>query len=367
MRAKRALRPSVAAIAVISFLTGFPSGPIQIARAAKCRVQYHIGVRYSAAWSGPNRPEAGVWVIAETTDLLTKFAKIVVTDDQGRYLLPSCRRRIIWSGSAAASHRLRKVAASPGNILNLAAVPAPSAAAAAEYYPAIYWWSMLRIPDKSLFPGTGPQGNGMPTGLRSQSRWLAGIKTFGCYSCHQLGNKATRTIPSELGRFDSSFEAWVRRVQSGMASEIMARNLGELDTQRALKLFADWTDGIAAGELPFAKPDRPQGIERNVVVSLWDWSSPKAYLHDEIATDKRNPTVNANGPLYGSPEDSTDLMPILDPTRHAASEVKAQVRDPKTRTRCSSPPPTCRCSRLRCIRRRAAVEQPDLDPQSDAR
>src|SRR5262245_18739703 len=32
-------------------------------------------------------PEAGVWVIVETTDLPTKFAKIVVTDDQGRYLI----------------------------------------------------------------------------------------------------------------------------------------------------------------------------------------------------------------------------------------------------------------------------------------
>ena len=40
---------------------------------------------------------------------------------------------------------------------------------------------------------------------------------------------------------------------------------------------------------------------------LWDWATPKAYLHDEIATDKRNPTVNANGLIYGSPEDSTDL------------------------------------------------------------
>ena len=38
--------------------------------------------------SGPNGPEAGVWVIAETTDLPTKLAKMVVTDDQGRYLLP---------------------------------------------------------------------------------------------------------------------------------------------------------------------------------------------------------------------------------------------------------------------------------------
>src|ERR671912_1307191 len=38
--------------------------------------------------TGPNGPEAGVWVIAETTDLPTKYAKIVVTDDRGRYLMP---------------------------------------------------------------------------------------------------------------------------------------------------------------------------------------------------------------------------------------------------------------------------------------
>src|SRR5262252_4034500 len=38
--------------------------------------------------TGPNGPEAGVWVIAETSDLPTKFAKMVVTDDQGRYVIP---------------------------------------------------------------------------------------------------------------------------------------------------------------------------------------------------------------------------------------------------------------------------------------
>src|SRR5688500_3750372 len=38
--------------------------------------------------TGARGPEAGVWVIAETSDLPTKFAKIVVTDGQGRYLLP---------------------------------------------------------------------------------------------------------------------------------------------------------------------------------------------------------------------------------------------------------------------------------------
>ena len=96
------------------------------------------------------------------------------------------------------------------------------------------------------------------------------------------------------------------------------------------RLWADWTDRIAAGELPFAKPERPQGVERNIVLTLWDWSTPTGYLHDLIATDRRKPTVNANGKLYGAPEESTDYFPVLDPKTHTASQVKHPVRDPKT-------------------------------------
>jgi hypothetical protein len=281
--------------------------------------------------TGANGPEAGVWVIAETTDLPTKFAKIVVTDDQGRYVMPDLPKAnySLWVRGYGLVDS-PKVKAAPGKIVNLKAIVAPTPAAAAEYYPAIYWYSMLRIPDKSEFPGTGEKGNGMPTNLQSQGQWLSGIKTLGCISCHQLGNKSTRTIPKELGHFNSSLEAWQRRVLSGQASEVMLRNLKDLEVQRALELFADWTDRIAAGELPKAKPSRPQGLERNVVITLWDWATPKAYLHDEIASDKRNPTVNANGLIYGSPEDSTDFMPILDPVRHRATEVKVPVRDPNT-------------------------------------
>ena len=281
--------------------------------------------------SGTKGPEAGVWVIAETADLPTKFAKIVVTDDQGRYVLPDLPKanyRLWVRGYGLVDSP--KVRATPGKIVNLKAVVAKSPAAAAEYYPAIYWYSMLKIPEKSEFPGTGPEGNRMSTRLKSQGQWLAGIKTHGCISCHQLGNKPTRTIPKELGKFASSLEAWHRRILSGQASEVMVRNLKDLEFGLALELFADWTDRVAAGELPKSKPERPQGIERNIVITLWDWATPKAYLHDEIASDKRDPTVNANGLIYGSPEDSTDFMPVLDPIGHKATEVKVPVRDPKT-------------------------------------
>ena len=110
----------------------------------------------------------------------------------------------------------------------------------------------------------------------------------------------------------------------------MARDITRLDTQLALRLFGDWTDRIAAGELPFAKPERPRGIERNVVITQWDWGRPTAYLHDVISTDPRNPQVNADGRIYGSPEDSSDFVPILDPKTNVASEVLHPVRDPNT-------------------------------------
>src|SRR5438445_530617 len=165
--------------------------------------------------SSVNGAEAGVWVIAETNDLPTKFAKIVVTDDRGRYLIPQLpkARYAIWARGYGLvdSH---KVQATPGTALNLQALVAPSAA--------------------------------------------------------------------------------------------------------------------AAGELPASKPTRPQGVERNVVLTMWDWAGPKDYLHDVVSTDKRDPRVNPHGLLFGATEESTDLFPVLDPVSHKASQVKMLVRDPAT-------------------------------------
>ncbi len=277
-----------------------------------------------------NGPEAGVWVIAETADLPTKFAKIVVTDERGRYVLPDLPKATysVWVRGYGLVDSA-KARTEPGTILDLNAVVAPNEAAAAEYYPAIYWYAMLKIPAAREFTEAASQG-GMPAHLKSQAQWLDVVKTNGCYGCHALGNRATRTVPKELGAFPSSVEAWERRIQSGQAMTQMTTNIGRLDAKRALTLYADWTDRIAAGELPKAKPSRPQGPERNVVVSMWDWAGPKDYLHDEISTDRRDPRVNANGPIYGATEESTDLLPVLDPVAHAASQLRMPVRDPKT-------------------------------------
>jgi hypothetical protein len=287
-------------------------------------------------------PEAGVWVIAETSDLPTKFAKIAVTDERGRYVVPDLPAKATYSVWVRGYGLVDspKVRATPGRVLNLTAVIAPSAAAAAEYYPAGYWWSLLNVPAKSEFPGTGPGGNGISPNVRTQQEWVRQLKSGGCWACHQLGNKATREIPKALGTFPSSVHAWDRRIQSGQAGGNMVGGINGLGRERALAVFADWTDRIAAGELPPAPP-RPQGIERNVVITMWDWADPVAYLHDVVSTDRRNPTVNANGPVYGALELSADYLPVLDPVRHTKTQVALTVRDPNTpRTSPKMPAPS---------------------------
>jgi len=275
-------------------------------------------------------PEAGVWVVAETADLPTKYVKIVVTDDQGRYLLPDLPKgsySVFVRGYGLVDSP--KVTTTPGTALNLTAVIAPSAHAAAQYYPAGNWLAMLRVPESGEFPGTGPQGNGISPNVKNQSDWVRLIKSGGCTACHQLGTKATREIPRELGTFPSLAQAWERRIQSGQAGGNMMGGLNQLGKERALLLFADWTDRINRGEVPPAPP-RPQGVERNVVISMWDWADPKAYLHDQVSTDRRNPTLNANGLIYGSLELSADYTPVLDPVANTISQVKLTVRDANT-------------------------------------
>src|SRR5215213_4564406 len=131
--------------------------------------------------TGARGPEAGVWVIAETSDLPTKFARIVVTDGQGRYLLPDLPEASydVWvRGYRLVDSPKRK--AKPGTTLNLRATPAPNPRAAAQYYPAGYWFSMIRVPAESEFPGTGPEGNGISPNIRSQPEYLRWVKNGAC-------------------------------------------------------------------------------------------------------------------------------------------------------------------------------------------
>ena len=276
-----------------------------------------------------NGVEAGVWVIAETDDFETRFAKIVATDDSGRYLipdLPSADYELWVRGYGLADSA--KASAQPGQRVDLDAVVAPSPAVAAEVYPAAHWYSMMKMPEVSELPAS--LGGDL-------NQYVNSMKNNGCIGCHQLGNLATRTIPEELGLFESPEAAWMRRMASGQAGQNMLRQvtrLGGLST----RYLAEWSERIASGELPASIPERPTGLERNVVVTVRDWSSPTTYLHDLTTTDRRDPTVNGYGSVYGSPELSTDDFPILDPVRNVATTFRAPVRDEDTPSTRSTPP-----------------------------
>ena len=320
MRTARFALSAAAVIGVALSLAAQTNPPVKIGPA-------NIGGHVTSA----KGPEAGVWVIAETSDLPTHYIKEVVTDDRGRYLipaLPAATYTLFARGYGLVDSP--KVQAKPGQQIDLQPSIAPDSKTAAQLYPGNYWYALLKIPEKSEFPGTGPAGNGISPNIKTQGQWLHLIKTDSCESCHQMGNHYTRTMPALFSNLDSPAQAWMRRVQSGQAGNAMVGGLGQLGSARATAEFGAWTTRIANGELPFDAPPRPQGIERNVVITQWDWADPKEYLHDEISSDKRNPHVNANGLLYGSPEESSDNLPVLDPVHNTATHVKAPYRDPNT-------------------------------------
>jgi len=251
-------------------------------------------------------PEAGVWVIAETTELPTRYIKIVVTDDKGQYLLPDlpkAKYKVWVRGYGLVDSD--PVDVTPGNKSDLTAKVAPSAKDAAEYYPASYWYSLLTPPAASEFPGTGATGNGIAPTMVTQQHWLENMKEQ-CMFCHQLGDKTTRTILAP----GNSVEAWGQRIQMARAdgdpaignngkslSGQMQNNMAHFGKERGIKMYAEWTDKIAAGALP-PVPPRPEGIERNVVLTIQDWGQGR-FIHDQASSYRWDPNVNAGGPIYG--------------------------------------------------------------------
>ena len=319
MPIRQALFSTVAAIGIAAMAVAVPA-PAGAQQAAVEIDKDDIG----GVVTGPNGPEAGVWVIAETTELPTKYAKIVVTDDQGRYVvpdLPNANYQVWVRGYGLVDSP--KVRAKPGQQLNLTAVPAPNERAAAHYYPAIYWYAMMKMPPEKDFGGS----TDIPKNI-TRDMWRQRMGNVDCVGCHQLGQESTRTVPAQFGEFKSGADAWMRRIASGQTGEFMVNRIAAQLGGVPFKYFGDWTDRVAAGELPKHKPQRPQGVERNIVVTSWEWGTEKQFIHDLISSDRRYPTVNPYGPLYASPEYSSDDMPILDPKTHKATFFKMPVADP---------------------------------------
>ena len=323
-----------AAIALAALVAGVPSQPGAQTPAVAIDNDDIGGVV-----TGPKGPEAGVWVIAETADLPTKYAKIVVTDDQGRYVLPDLPKAKykVWVRGYGLVDSA-KVDAEPGR----AAQPDRGRGAEREGGGGILPADLLVLdaagPAEERIPRHRPEGQrhqpraAQPAALarRCENARLHRLPCAG-HARHARDPARVRRLRQFARRLDAPHPGRPGHDldgQRGDAGSVADRSIAE---------WANWTDRVAAGELPKAKPTRPQGVERNVVLTLWDWSDPKLYLHDLIATDRRRPTINANGKIYGSHENRSDLVPVLDPVTHTASSVRHPVLDPKTPSHRSDP------------------------------
>ena len=123
----------------------------------------------------------------------------------------------------------------------------------------------------------------------------------------------------------------MRRVQSGQSGEPMIDPLAEQLGGAPFKYFGDWTDRIAKGELPHTKPPRPQGVERNIVVTT-GMGRPKAV---SARPDRVRPALS----------DGQRLRPALSARRNTRptscrSSTRRRTPSRASRRRCATR--TCR-------------------------
>jgi hypothetical protein len=276
-------------------------------------------------------PEAGVWVIAETKDLPTNFIKIVVTDDQGRFVVPQLPNAnySVWVRGYGLVDSMPIHVKPRADAVTLQATLAKTPQEAARVYPGDYWLSLLEPPAKSEFPGTGSEGNGLGPAMLTQNHWIYRLKSD-CNFCHQLGNRLTRSLDHVFKAkpdLKAPADAWEWRLGTGVRGNSMYGALNNMGLPRTVRALADWTDRIAKGEVPPAPP-RPKGVERSLVVTLWDWGTDHSFMHDEISTAKNNPRVNAGGRVYAVSAGHGSLV-VLDPKENSTFETEIPTRAPR--------------------------------------
>ena len=298
--------------------------------------------------TGEKGPEAGVWVIAETTELGTPMIKTVVTDDQGRYVipeLPAVNYQVWVRGYGIVDSA--KVKAKPSDSqLAIKVTSAKTPQEAARVYPGDYWLSLLEPPAKNLFPGTGdkseqnPNGNGLGTGMVDQDHWINTLKS-GCNFCHQLGEALNRDVThvwAARPELEKTHEAaWAWRLGVGVRGSNMLGTLRQMGQDQTVKQLAEWTRAIESGAVPPAPP-RPQGIERNIVSTQWDVGDDHSFMHDQISTYKYNPTVNGGGPNYLVNAGHGQLV-VLDQADNSQYSIDIPTREPRDKVPSRFPAP----------------------------
>ena len=253
------------------------------------------------------RPESGVWVIAETEDLPTEYRKIVVTESEGRFLvpdLPKTPKPLTWTvwvrgyGLIDSPH----YPIEPNRPISIH-VEKAEAKRAAQIYPSNYWMALIDV-ESGVEEPTDSQ-------FSDKASWLNQFK-LNCVLCHQMGSTSTR-LPGKM--------AYDHGLLKARGMNVFAEQLGR---DRLLKVLEKWSAKLISGKTP-PMPPRPAGIERNVVITQWGWGDQYTYAHDEIATDKRDPLINANGPIWGV-DLANDYLLKVDPVEHKSSRIKIPTR-----------------------------------------
>ena len=190
----------------------------------------------------------------------------------------------------------KKTPARPGADLSLKVKKATTPVQRARVYPANYWLSMLNLPTNIATP-----------------MGMSGMK-LGCMLCHQIGIKPTRSLVTR-----EAYDAGTKK-----AGTMYNTSVG-LGRDALLDSLADWSGRIAKGETPKTTPPRPKGMERNIVITQWNWGDKFAYAHDEVATDKRNPQLNSDGKVWGV-DIGNDRLLWVDPVKNTTGFVKIPTR-----------------------------------------
>jgi hypothetical protein len=309
-------------------LGGFGVGCSRLGQGAAAPEEVEIDARsIGGVVVNGGKAEAGVWVIAETVGLPTHFTRIVVTDDRGRFVVPDLPQASysVW----VRGYGLRDsdpVGAVPGDRLALQATTAASPREAAKVYPANYWLSLWAPPKAEELPlqkngeehaTSGGQGADEESGENartypSRQHWVGHVK-LNCMLCHQLGQEISR-LWTHPEHWDAVWE------RANMVNT--AKGLGRDQLRKSL---SDWGTRIAAGEVPPAPP-RPSGAERNMVITQWAWGQDLSYIHDNVSTDKRDPTLYPYGKVWGIDIGQSYLW-ALDPVKNTISSYEVPRRD----------------------------------------
>jgi hypothetical protein len=316
MRAKRTLSLIAAAVAIAALAAVGAT----LGTGTDKKSPPKTGFIQGTVTSGDDRPEAGVWVIAETADLPTPYRKIVVTDQRGRFVLPELPEADydVWARGYGINDSAKVQATVERRGKPRVAIEAEVATTPQERaanYPANYWLSLFKPPaDTESLPGG-----------RNQHLWMSQFK-LSCQLCHQMGSASARGMRGDRARLDAGLKK--ARSMDGSANGFGRDAL--------LDALADWGGRIAAGQVPDAPP-RPQGIERNFVITQWAWGDLYTYAHDEIATDRRNPRLYPDGKIWGV-DLGNDRLLSVDPVTHEADAVKVPTLPGHTTPWCDQVP-----------------------------